>query len=89
MSECSERKIVELAKYKWATEQSGPGTGPGFTNSRSQPSGLSNQEIMNIMMRDENWETEATIKESYNPVNVRSLWCSENFLALHLVKGNV
>jgi len=63
MSECSERKIVELAKYKWATEQSGP----GFTNSRSQPSGLSNQEVMNIMMRDENWETEATIKESYNP----------------------
>ena len=63
MSECSERKIVELAKYKWATEQSGPVR----VGTRPQPSGMSNQEVMNLMMRDENWETEATVKQSYNP----------------------
>jgi len=63
VTQCPDRKIVELAKYSWAMDK--PGNHGNV--SMPQPSGLKNHEVMNIMMRDENWETEATIKESYKP----------------------
>ena len=75
VTQCPDRKIVELAKYSWAMDKPGNHgesiktvafvlTFPTIGNvSMPQPSGLKNHEVMNIMMRDENWETEATIKE--------------------------
>lgn len=73
---CPDRKIIELARYTWAMESTG---GHGRFDAESGPpdattpptteaeTALSKSEIQRIMTKDENWETEAYIKESYNP----------------------
>ena len=74
---CPDRKIVELAKYTWAMENNGgygrfeadssaPAPAPAPTEVPAD-NVLSKSEIQKIMTKDENWETEAYIKESYNP----------------------
>jgi len=65
-SVCPDRKIVELAKYSWALDT------PGCHGDLDPPlppviSNISRAEVQKIMTKDENWETEASIKESYNP----------------------
>jgi len=74
---CPDRKIVELAKYTWAMETSGnhgrfDAEPPAPPAAPVPATGLSKSEIQKIMTRDENWETEAYIKESYNPTKKAS-----------------
>ena len=61
---CPDRKIVELAKYSWALDKPG---NHGNVKMPEPQNTMTQQEISNIMTKDENWEDEATIKESYNP----------------------
>jgi len=60
---CPDRKLVELAKYSWAMDKPGQ---HGYLE-KPEPSRMNHAEVTSLMMMDENWETEATIKESYNP----------------------
>lgn len=63
ISSCPDRKLVELAKYSWAMDKPGQ---HGYLE-KPEPSRMNQTEITSLMMMDENWETEATIKQSYNP----------------------
>jgi len=62
MSTCPDRKIVELAKYSWALEK------PGHHGNLSLPP-QSNINWGNnaSYYDDEDWESEATVKQSYDP----------------------
>ena len=62
ISTCSDRKIVELSKYSWAMDR------PGYHGNLSMPP-PSNPQWGNTAADDmeENWEKEATVKQSYDP----------------------
>jgi hypothetical protein len=62
ISTCSDRKIVELAKYSWAMDR------PGHHGNLTMPS-PSNVNWGNSASggMEENWEKEATVKQSYDP----------------------
>jgi len=62
ISTCSDRKIVELSKYSWAMDR------PGHHGNLSMPP-PSNIQWGNTAADDmeENWEKEATVKQSYDP----------------------
>lgn len=63
VTHCPDRKIIELAKYSWALQKPGQ---HGYV-SMPEPVRMSPRDIAMMMCQDENWETEATIKESYDP----------------------
>jgi len=62
ISTCSDRKIVELSKYSWAMDR------PGYHGNLSMPPPSNVQwghdETEGL---EENWEKEATVKQSYDP----------------------
>ena len=56
-------QVVELAKYSWALDY-----WPGQHGFVAQPAPVTrNPEAAALMTQDENWETEATVRESYDP----------------------
>jgi len=69
ISTCSDRKIVELSKYSWAMDR------PGYHGNLSMPppskvqwgNGNDAEDGM-----EENWEKEATVKQSYDPKKTAS-----------------
>jgi len=63
VTHCPDRKIIELSKYSWALQKQGQ---HGNCN-MPEPVRMSSRDIAMMMCQDENWETEATIKESYDP----------------------
>jgi len=63
VTHCPDRKIIELSKYSWAMHK----PGQHGNVSMPEPVRMSSRDIAMMMCQDENWETEATIKESYDP----------------------
>eukprot|EP00092_Neocalanus_flemingeri_P031565 GFUD01034276.1.p1 GENE.GFUD01034276.1~~GFUD01034276.1.p1 ORF type:complete len:315 (+),score=112.78 GFUD01034276.1:87-1031(+) len=61
ISTCSDRKIVELAKYSWAMDR------PGQHGNLSMPPPSNIHWGNSDMGMEENWEKEATVKQSYDP----------------------
>ena len=75
---CPDRKIIELSKYSWALQvryyirYNNTLSGlqkPGEHGDLSvpEPVRMNSRDIAMVMCRDENWETEATIRQSYDP----------------------
>ena len=55
-------QVVELAKYSWALDR------PGQHGHVTMPAPVTrNPEAAALMTQDENWETEATVRQSYDP----------------------
>ena len=53
-------QVVELAKYSWALDRPGQHVVMAAPVTR-------NPEAAALMTQDENWETEATVRQSYDP----------------------
>ena len=62
ISTCSDRKIVELAKYSWAMDRAGQ-----HGNLSMPPPSTIQWGNSGMGEMDENWEKEATVKQSYDP----------------------